>query len=212
MCFGSGIGPIRSAMMGSMSLIQPPRAVATRWRGALQHRLQRSPLESFIRRNHLPFAPTLADDCRNVQLATTHLIAGALEHGLGPADRDAALPLLVQLACAVALGVGEVIGVPSAARVAGLASASQLLRAQRYADIGAKVATPYQDFHDGTFYWSELCQVRDLAATAVRDNDALSLTAVRTLVRAGLVRVWELELSACNDTEFALPPSSASVP
>jgi hypothetical protein len=197
-------------MMDSMSVIQPPREVATRWRGA-KHRLQRSPLESFIRRNQLPFAPTQADDCRNVQIATTHLISGALEHDLGPADRDAALPLLVQLACSVALGVGSVIKVPSAARIAGLASASQLLRAQRYTDIGARVAAPYQDFHDGTFYWSELCQVRDLAATAVLTNDSLSLTAVRTLVRAGLVHVWELELVASNDTEFDVPASSISV-
>ena len=160
----------------------------------------------------MPFAPTLGDDCRNVQLATTHLIAGSFEQDLGPADRDAALPLLVQLACAVALGIGEVIEVPSAARVAGLASASQLLRAQRYTDIGARVATPYQDFHDGTFYWAELSQVRDLAAMAVRSNDALSLTAVRTLVRAGLVHVWEVELVASNDTEFERSASSVSIP
>ena len=114
-----------------MGIVFPNASIARRWNGALQARLARAPLESFIKsRSLIPACVAVAQDTDDVTRATVHLLEAAFERHGG----DRANNLLISqhetvghLACIVSRSLATLIEKPDVWRIAALLSIAQLL-------------------------------------------------------------------------------------
>lgn len=110
-----------------MAIVFPSASVASRWNGALQARLQRAPLEAFLRsRNIAPARPVNAGDTDDVARATVLVVEEALALRRAPAD-GINQEQIGYLACVVSESLGQLIGQPGCWRIAALLSAATLL-------------------------------------------------------------------------------------
>jgi hypothetical protein len=113
-----------------MGIVYPSRAVACRWDGALQARLRRAPLETFLRaRGIVPAARGVAQDSDDLVRATVLIV----ETGIALyADGREALAFhqratVGHVACLVGRALAEQIARPDAWRIVALVSAARLL-------------------------------------------------------------------------------------
>jgi hypothetical protein len=114
-----------------MGIVYPPRAVASRWDGALQARLRRAPLETFLRaRGIVPAARGVSQDSDDLVRATVWIVETGVS--LYVADREEALALrqragVGHVACLVSRALAEKIEHPDVWRIVALVSTAQLL-------------------------------------------------------------------------------------
>jgi hypothetical protein len=114
-----------------MGIVYPTKAVARRWDGALQARLQRAPLERFLRARGIVPAPRgISQDSDDLARATVLIVeAGLALHFVG---RDEGLAfgqraVVGHVACLVSRALAEQIAQPDAWRIVALVSAARLL-------------------------------------------------------------------------------------
>src|ERR1700761_4547997 len=107
-----------------MGIIYPKPAIASKWAGALQARVRRTPLEAFLlAQGETPSAGGVSRDSDNVTRATIMILGAAIEEFLvdHPHDFLHAHPVLVgRLACLVSRTIAESIANPAAWRIAAL--------------------------------------------------------------------------------------------
>jgi len=114
-----------------MGIVYPSEAVARRWDGALQTRLRRAPLESFLKAQSLIPAPDgVSRDSDDLVRATVLIVEVGL--ALYFSDREEALafqqrPLLAHVACLVSLALAQQISQPDRWRTVALVSTAKLL-------------------------------------------------------------------------------------
>lgn len=111
-----------------MSLVIPKEAIAKHWRGALESRVRRAPLEHFLRRHAAPPAPSgvaqITDNlCRATVLLMEACLGDASDEFTFTELRDRALG---PIACAVSAGLATRIQEENAWRIAALVSVCQL--------------------------------------------------------------------------------------
>src|SRR5580704_8955236 len=114
-----------------MGIVYPSEAVARRWDGALQTRLQRAPLERFLRARGIVPAPRgISQDSDDLARATVVIIEGGL--ALHVVDREEGLAfgqraVVGHVACLVSRVLAVQIAQPDAWRIAALVSTARLL-------------------------------------------------------------------------------------
>jgi len=114
-----------------MGIIYPSKAVARRWDGALQARLRRAPLESFLRARGIAPAPRgLSQDNDDLVRATVLIVETGL--ALYFADRQERLAfrqrsVVGHVACLVSRALVDQISQPDAWRIVALVSTARLL-------------------------------------------------------------------------------------
>jgi hypothetical protein len=114
-----------------MGIVYPSEAVARRWDGALQTRLQRAPLERFLRaRGIIPAPRGISQDSDDLARATVMIIEGGL--ALHVVDREVGLAfgqraVVGHVACLVSRALAIQIAQPDAWRIAALVSTARLL-------------------------------------------------------------------------------------
>jgi hypothetical protein len=114
-----------------MGIVYPSEAVARRWDGALQTRLQRAPLEGFLRARGIVPAPRgICQDSDDLARATVVIIEGGL--ALHLVDREEGLAfgqraVVGHVACLVSRALAVQIAQPDAWRIAALVSTARLL-------------------------------------------------------------------------------------
>jgi hypothetical protein len=114
-----------------MGIVYPSKAVARRWDGALQARLRRAPLESFLRAREIAPAPAgLSRDSDDLARATVSIVETGLAFYL--ADRKAGLAfrqrsVVGHVACLVSRALADQVSLPDAWRIVALVSTARLL-------------------------------------------------------------------------------------
>jgi hypothetical protein len=114
-----------------MGLIYPNESKTRHWEGALQARLNRAPLEEFLRTHSLQIGHGASRDSDNLARTTVYLVEGGLtayfqgcEEGLAEAQHGT----IGRLACLTTGAVARLIGEPASWRIPALLSTAQLLR------------------------------------------------------------------------------------
>jgi len=114
-----------------MAIVFPNEAVAHRWNGARQARLDRAPLAEFLRAQAILPAPAgPAQDSDNLTRATVSIVeAGLARYGNGVWGEIAAPQRAVvgHVACLVSRSLAELIHQPGAWRIAALVGTARLL-------------------------------------------------------------------------------------
>lgn len=134
-----------------MGILYPKEAIARRWDGALQARLRRVPLETFLRgRSPEPALAGASRDTDNLVRATVSIVEAGLE--LYFTDREEGLafnqrPVVAHVACLVSLALAQQISAPDLWRNAALISTARLLSPWIGANAASMVsATVAQEF------------------------------------------------------------------
>jgi hypothetical protein len=113
-----------------MALIHPDHAKTSHWKGALQARLIRAPLEQFLASNQAKIAQGGSRDSDNLARATVLMVEGGLrEYFDGRAEglADTQHASIGRLACLVTRTLAAAISQPDVWRIPALLSAAQLL-------------------------------------------------------------------------------------
>ena len=114
-----------------MGIVYPSEAVARRWDGALQTRLQRAPLERFLKARGIVPAPRgISQDSDDLVRATVLIVETGLAFYF--VDRQEALAfgqraVVGHVACLVSRALAEQIAQPDAWRIVALVSTARLL-------------------------------------------------------------------------------------
>lgn len=160
-----------------MTVLIPSKKIALRWNGALQARLRRAPLETFLQsrgQKCVLIGPTQITD--NLASATIYLVDKGLsayneECGPFPASR---YPVVGQIACAVSRGLSSLILEPASWRIAGLIGTARLLAPHVGLDAAARLAALAAREYNrslGSFAQDmQLLQVSHGACAAVESN------------------------------------------
>jgi hypothetical protein len=161
-----------------VTVLIPSKKIALRWNGALQARLRRAPLETFLKsrgQKCVLTGPTQITD--NLASATIYFVDRGLtayneERGPFPASRHLVVGLI---ACAVSRGLSSLILEPASWRIAGLIGAARILAPQVGLDAAAHLAaSAARDYSRslGSFAQDmQLLQVSHGACVAVESND-----------------------------------------
>jgi hypothetical protein len=161
-----------------VTVLIPSKKIALRWNGALQARLRRAPLETFLRsrgQKCVLTGPTQITD--NLASATIFFVDKGLtayneERGPFPASR---YPVVGQIACAVSRGLSSFILEPASWRIAGLIGTARLLAPYIGLDAAARMAaSAARDYSRNLGSFAQdmrLLQVSHGACVAVESND-----------------------------------------
>jgi hypothetical protein len=126
-----------------VTVLIPSKKIALRWNGALQARLRRAPLETFLQsrgQKCVLTGPTQVTD--NLASATIYFVDRGLtayteQRGPFPASRHR---VVGQIACAVSRGLSSLILEPASWRIAGLIGTARLLAPHVGLDAAAHAA------------------------------------------------------------------------
>ncbi|MDP9011703.1 MAG: hypothetical protein M3O41_03405 [Pseudomonadota bacterium] len=161
-----------------MTVLFPSKKIALRWNGALEARLRRAPLESFLQTRGLKCAlsgPSQITD--NLASAIIFLVdkgitAYGTDRGPFPAARYA---VVGQIACAVSRGLAALVLEPASWRIAGLVGTARLLAPFTGLDAAAHLAAAAARDYSRTLGTCaqdiQLLQVSHAASAAVESND-----------------------------------------
>lgn len=134
-----------------MGIIYPKEAIARRWDGALQARLRRAPLETFLRGQLSAPAPVRGNqDMDNLVRATVLIVQGGLDLYLTRESRLAFShrPVVGHVACLVSVALAQQIFEPDLWRNSAQISTARLLTASIGLDAASLMAAAVaREFH-----------------------------------------------------------------
>jgi hypothetical protein len=114
-----------------MGIVYPSKAVARRWDGALQARLRRAPVETFLRARSIVAAPAgVSQGSDNLVRATVFIVQAGIARYVADCEGrlvDHRRSGIAVAACLVSLGLAQQFSQPDAWRVVALVSSAQLL-------------------------------------------------------------------------------------
>jgi hypothetical protein len=181
-----------------MGIVYPKEAIARRWNGALRARMQRIPLEEFLKSRLLPIAPPGASqDSDNLVRATVCVVESGLGTYFHDRTRELALrqqALVGHLACLASRATSQVILQPEAWRVVALISITQLLSPWLGLNTAALASASYARRFSYEILQGESAmdaRFRECASYAVRQNDSESMAGAVTIIAARLVLASE---------------------
>jgi hypothetical protein len=176
-----------------MGIVYPSKAVAHRWDGALQARLRRAPVETFLRtRSIMPAPAGVSQGSDNLVRATVFIVQAGLARCA--ADWEGTLvdhcrSGVAMVACLVSLGLAQQFLQPDAWRVVALVSSAQLLSPliglNAAALESAAVARAFQQESKrgiSPLDWRIITGVQD----AIRENDPDALLKVTARIATRL--------------------------
>lgn len=170
-----------------MSILVPPPAIAARWNGALNSRLRRAPLETFLRSRALPFitkGPAQLTD--NLARATVVIVTAGIEQYAAQRKRplnERQFADIARMSCVISDDLAALIREPQSWRIAALVSSAQLLRRHiglsAAAHLSAGIARTYETDRDRE---GPVSEIGVLSALAVETNDESRYAAACSLI------------------------------
>lgn len=168
-----------------MTLLYPNAAVSRRWEGALQARLRRAPIETFLRSHDLKVSAAGASRLTDNLIRTTvHIVQWGFiaTESIADAEQDA----VSEIACSICHELVCLIDEPDSWRIAALVSAAELLSAGVGRRVAAfKAAAAAREFLSKLHTRTLSPGIRNIgmqAALAVQSNHADQLARTRQLI------------------------------
>ena len=207
-----------AAQDGRGVLLTPKKAIASHWHGALRSRLNRLPLEAFLRNHQQRCGHGTAQAVtENLVRASVVIVEPVLPHR-GPAWTALLHPgyfdALGEAVSRISRALGELIEEPQLWRVSALVSVARLLKPNLGMDMAAAAAASAVAASLAEQRVPIFQETLGIHATiAVNSQSDRDLDAVRALIFRGLTDSWENGASTCLSapcltTISAEPPSN----
>jgi hypothetical protein len=175
-----------------MGIVYPSKAVARRWDGALQARLRRAPLESFLRaRSVVPAPAGPSQDTDNLVRAAVLIVEAGLDRYRAGRDDGLAIPeqsAVGLAACLVSLALAQQFSQADSWRVVALVSSAKLLSRWVGLNAAAMVAAAaarqfQQDVNQGISPLDWRVMRSACASVTCNSADEMANTAVAIVAR-----------------------------